>query len=95
MFDQKNEKSKVPQQISGTRPRLASPGYTHFAYYLPSTQPRSGLTVPPGKRMGHAGAIISGGTGDARTKIEVLRKSGIHVVDLPTKIGETMSRLMQ
>lgn len=44
--------------------------------------------------MGHAGAIISGGTGDAKSKIHALRQAGIHVVDLPTNIGETMKEVM-
>jgi len=49
-----------------------------------------GQTAPPGKRMGHAGAIISGGKGTAREKIEALKKSGIGTVPSPALIGQTM-----
>jgi len=44
--------------------------------------------------MGHAGAIISGGKGGARDKINALQKNGIHVVDNPAKMGEGMAMLM-
>jgi succinyl-CoA synthetase alpha subunit len=54
----------------------------------------AGQTAPPGRRMGHAGAIISGGEGTAESKMEAMRAAGIHVVVSPAEIGSTMQRVM-
>jgi succinyl-CoA synthetase alpha subunit len=51
----------------------------------------SGRTAPPGKRMGHAGAIISGGKGDAEAKVQALREAGVVVVDRPDRIPEALA----
>jgi len=50
----------------------------------------AGQTAPPGRRMGHAGAIISGGRGTATEKMSALQEAGIHVVKTPAEIGEKM-----
>jgi succinyl-CoA synthetase alpha subunit len=54
----------------------------------------AGRTAPPGRRMGHAGAIISGGKGGAEEKLEAMRRAGIHVVENPAGIGTAMREAM-
>jgi succinyl-CoA synthetase alpha subunit len=54
----------------------------------------AGVTAPPGKKMGHAGAIISGSSGTAQAKMEALTAAGATVVDDPTRIGEAVAALL-
>jgi succinyl-CoA synthetase alpha subunit len=55
----------------------------------------AGATAPPGRRMGHAGAIISGGTGSAKDKMEAMRSAGITVADSPAALGSTMQKVLK
>ena len=55
----------------------------------------AGATAPPGRRMGHAGAIISGGSGSSGDKIEAMKKAGITVTDSPAALGSTMVKVLK
>ena len=55
----------------------------------------AGLTAPPGKRMGHAGAIIAGGQGTAQSKIEAFRRAGIEIAATPSDMGAAMAAALR
>jgi len=55
----------------------------------------AGATAPPGRRMGHAGAVISGGKDTAEAKFEAMRQAGIHVAESPAALGSTMVRALR
>jgi succinyl-CoA synthetase alpha subunit len=55
----------------------------------------AGLTAPPGRRMGHAGAIIAGGKGTAKEKMEALGEAGVRVVKNPALVGEEAKEILK
>ncbi len=80
-------------EIGGTAEETAA-AYVREHVRKPVVGFIAGQTAPEGRRMGHAGAIISGGQGTAAEKMAALRNAGIHVVDSPAAIGETVARVL-
>ena len=81
-------------EIGGTAEEEAAAWIQESGFDKPVVAFIAGRTAPPGRRMGHAGAIISGGKGTADSKMETLSKAGITVVESPAIIGETVKKVM-
>jgi len=82
-------------EIGGTAEEEAAEFIKSSSVKKPMVGFIAGRTAPPGKRMGHAGAIISGGQGTAESKMEAMRSAGISVSESPSALGTTMLQVMQ
>ena len=80
-------------EIGGTAEEIASQ-YAKDYVSKPIVGFIAGRTAPPGKRMGHAGAIISGGKGTAKEKMNAMKRAGIHVTENPSELGKTLEEIL-
>ena len=92
--DEKTEAVLLIGEIGGVAEEKAAE-FIQSSFHKPVIAFVAGSTAPSGKRMGHAGAIISGGSGTAREKIKALERAGVVVVESPAEIGERVFEVIQ
>jgi succinyl-CoA synthetase alpha subunit len=95
LADTETEAIVMIGEIGGQSESDAADFIAHNKVKKPTVGFIAGATAPPGRRMGHAGAVISGGRDTAAAKIEALRSAGVHVTDSPAALGSTMIKALR
>jgi succinyl-CoA synthetase alpha subunit len=95
LADPKTESIIMIGEIGGTAEEDAAEFIRKNKVKKPMAGFIAGVTAPPGRRMGHAGAIISGGKGDAGSKLEAMKRAGIAVSASPALLGETLMKKLK